>query len=103
MPMQKYLIFFALVIVLMALGLCGCGQVDVYAPETETLMVDQAADIESDDAATTSPGESIEENGEALVEETEIDYCLECHSDQETLMAVADAEEVVESENEGEG
>ncbi len=111
MSKQKYLLFLALVVLLMVLGLCGCGQVDVLAPEAETLMVDQAVDTSSadassdaaDDVSTASSGESMEDDGEALVEETETDYCLECHSDQETLMAVADPEEETESENEGEG
>ncbi len=33
----------------------------------------------------------------------DIDQCLACHSDKDTLISTAKAEEAVESENEGEG
>lgn len=60
------------------------------SPTTETSPEDAQASLENDIA---SSGQTAEEP----------DYCLDCHTDQEKLMEVADPVVETESENEGEG
>ncbi len=107
MSQHKYLLSLTFAILLIALGLSGCGQAELVsaASEAEAPLEAQvaAAPAEDDLGGAAVPDGLAEDEGEALPEEAEPDYCLQCHSDQETLMAVADPEEETESESEGEG
>ncbi|MBT7081983.1 MAG: hypothetical protein HN929_11080 [Chloroflexi bacterium] len=70
------------------------------APESVPTETDQPG---SDEAATDGNPQGDGVSDEGLVEDVEPDYCLDCHSDQDRLIAVAEKEEAVESESEGEG
>ncbi len=54
-------------------------------------------------AAPAPPLDEPVESPAAVESGEEIDQCLACHSDKDTLINTAKAEEAVESENEGEG
>jgi hypothetical protein len=57
-----------------------------------------------EEEATEANEESVEpEPTEAIAAEPQVDNCVECHTDQQTLMDTADPVAEVESENEGEG
>jgi len=65
--------------------------------------------IPADDAAATHdstvPSEDAldPEPTEAVAAEPQVDNCVECHTDQQTLIDTADPVAEIESENEGEG
>jgi hypothetical protein len=91
--MKRYRVLGLFVFFLLLLSACS-GQA---TPEPTA-----SAQLESV-SPTATPGPQATEI--ALVEPTvqEVDYCLDCHSDQELLIATAKEEEEVINENSGEG
>jgi hypothetical protein len=93
-------------LLLVAFGLTGCGS-EEPVPAVEGVAEVEIAAVEvqaTETAAVVEEGDM----GDALVEETAVtqkptDECLACHVDKEMLIATADPEEEVISENEGEG
>jgi hypothetical protein len=102
-------------LLLAAFALTGCGSeepvpvvegaagveiaaVEVQATETAAAVVDETAVKEAlvEETATST-------SLSAGVTEEPTDECLACHIDKEMLIATADPEEEVISENEGEG
>lgn len=76
------------------------------APATEATEQPEAEEAMDDEASADSSAEDSsdeETSDEMMAEEAEPDYCLDCHTDQDRLTAVAAEEEAVEDENEGEG
>ncbi|MBC8506027.1 MAG: hypothetical protein ISR58_16430 [Anaerolineales bacterium] len=54
-------------------------------------------------ASTTPIQENTIESPTVAESENEVDQCLACHTDKDSLVSTAKVEEAVESENEGEG
>ncbi|MBC8508022.1 MAG: hypothetical protein H8D34_24420 [Chloroflexi bacterium] len=114
--LKQKLIFSLVLISLMLIGVSGCSPrvasaseavaefaqeaTPTTAPESVSTETDQPA---SDEAETDEVPQGDGVSDEGLVEDVEPDYCLDCHMDQERLIAVAEKEEAVESESEGEG
>ncbi|MCA9957654.1 MAG: hypothetical protein R3E31_28600 [Chloroflexota bacterium] len=68
------------------------------------LQQDVVAETAVSDPVNTPTNQSQIEPTDALTTtETAVDECLACHIDKEQLIATADPEEEVISENEGEG
>lgn len=84
---KRHLTTFLLTLLLLSLS--GCvGTTPV--PETPT-------------EEPTEEEEVISEPVSAVEEVKETDYCLDCHTDKDSLITTAKEEEVVESESEGAG
>lgn len=95
-------ISFVLLLFVLLLSLSACASAD--AP------VEQPSDEQTAVVETVGEGQPAEAEAEPVSEEppvaipTEVaDYCLECHTDKDTLVALAKPEEAVESESEGVG
>jgi PBP1b-binding outer membrane lipoprotein LpoB len=90
-----------LLLILLALVLGGCSENPEMSDEpTETAPTE--VDPTSTSADTEAPDdEAPEDDPVGAVEE--VDFCIECHSDQTMLTQTADPEVEVESESEGEG
>ena len=77
-----------------------------YDPEEVSASLTAMPD-ESEEAAEPTEDPQTEapetEPTEAVAAEPEVDNCLECHIDQQTLIDTANPVAEVESENEGEG
>jgi hypothetical protein len=94
----RFVIVFSLLFIALVVTSCTSKEV---TPTAEQSVVEVQA---TEDAAVVNEGDSAE----AVVEETAVtqkptDECLACHVDKEMLIATADPEEEVISENEGEG
>ena len=73
----------------------GAPAASVALPDVEiALQVVEEEELVTDDVQATEDG---------LTEEASVDECLRCHTDKEMLITSAAPEEVVISENEGEG
>ncbi len=118
---KRYILSFIL-IMLLAVSISGCSQAQTgsegtQSAEAATLDESNALISETSEATVESVVDSPEavdevtstdvpaenQSADALPVETDPNYCLECHIDQERLMAVAAKEDAVASENEGEG
>ena len=95
----KFQLLSILLGILLILGAVSCqAQVDqqsVPGPEDETAAISQES---------PEPTDEVEEEEE--VEEVvaaEVDQCLACHTDQQTLIDTASPVEIAESESSGEG
>ena len=87
---KKVRFLFTLVLTLLFMSVSGCtGTTPVPATPTEE-------PVEEENAPAPEVVSVIEEPAEP-------DHCLECHTDKERLIDTAKPEEVVVSENEGEG
>jgi len=109
-------IYFVIAVLLLALPLTGCeGQ---STPEAEPTAAAYAypPPMNDPDKVAASLTAVPEEDGEAPTEqapdpepteavpaEPQVDNCVECHTDQQTLIDTADSVAEIESENEGEG
>lgn len=91
----SFLILLATLAVLFA-G-CGAEQNTTAEPASEDAAVVEATQPVVEQAEE-QPTESV-----ALVPTPATDYCLECHSDKEAVVALAKPEVKVESESEGVG
>ncbi len=92
------ILFSVLTLLILSLGLTGCGS---NAPEEQP-----SAAIIGEPAVAMAMEEVVLDEvvvETAVTPETPIDECLACHIDKEMLIATADPEEEVISENEGEG
>ena len=86
---KKFRFLFTLILTLLFMGLSGCaGGTPVPATPTEEPVEEESAP--APELATAS-------------EPVEVNYCLDCHTDKDELISTAKTEEVVVSENEGEG
>ena len=86
---QKVRFIFTLILTLLFMGLSGCaGATPVPVTPTEEPVEEESVPIP--ELATVS-------------EPVEVNNCLECHTDKDQLISTAKAEEVIVSENEGEG
>jgi len=88
-------------ILLAVLSLTGCGSresASVAWPESAEIAV-----VEVQATETAAAVNEIDVAEETAVTEQPVDECLACHIDKEMLIATADPEEEVISENEGEG
>ena len=109
-------IFFCLAVILLVLGLAGCGSEPVptleptateytYPPpmnDPDEFAASILATPEEEVAA--APTEAPEaEPTEEVASEPQVDNCVECHNDQQMLIDTADPVAEVVSENEGEG
>ena len=69
------------------------------SPVVEDTAVPATSQVEEPtDEASPEPLEPT-----AIAEAVQTDSCVECHSDKDTLIAVAEPEQVLESESSGEG
>ena len=123
--MSKLRVFWLLVVLLLV-GLTACSQKEeelVQQPEEEEIvhvypdpMYDPALianEVEAlisgeplvDEVTTEAEEVAVEpiEEPELAEPAPTVDYCIECHTDKEALIATANPEEEVVSENEGEG
>ncbi len=102
------LLFVLMTVVLLLVGGCsanaGHSDPPASAPDADTALVslsadtagevDTGADAQSDDDPVTDPAADAAEPP---------NYCLDCHTDQQTLIDTAKPEEPVVKESEGEG
>jgi hypothetical protein len=95
-----FIVVFAFTAVTIFLAGCGSGESDEPGePVAEAVELEPAA-VE---AAPTEEPTSTPLPPTPTAEPVEPDSCSDCHTDQELLMEVADPEEEVINENEGEG
>jgi len=97
----------------------GCGTPEVEVPPEPTAVAqvvptpmndpEEIAELVEDLKADEAEGEA-DQSAEQAPEETvaeepmvAVDYCIECHTDQQALIDTAKPQEEVHSENEGEG
>ena len=109
-------LLFGIVVIVLAIVLSGCGgQSTLIVEPTPTTYAypppmndpeEVAASLtkipEEDVAAPTEQAPNPEPT-EEVVAEPQVDNCVECHTDQQTLIDTADPVAEVVSENEGEG
>ena len=116
MLMKLPKLFFALAVFLLVLSLMGCS--DQSTPEAQPTatafaypppMNDPAelkinlTGMPKEDAVAPKEETLDPEPAEAVVAEPQVDNCVECHTDQQTLIDTADPVAEIVSENEGEG
>ena len=108
---------FLFVVLLLLFSLVGCGseptpvaepsaETHVYPPpmnDPEEVAASLTAVPEEEATAPTEEDAPDSEPTEVVAAEPEVDNCVECHTDQQTLIDTADPVAEVESENEGEG
>ena len=70
-------------------------------PQVEEPVVEEIEEATEVEIQEEAPAETEEE--EEIASEPEVDHCVECHVDKEMLIATANEEVHVESENEGAG
>ena len=104
---------FFLLFVLVSLGCSGSGLEPTLLPTMTSQIIptpmndpDEVADLveellseQEEPAPVSEVEESSDDNEPAIV----VDYCIECHINQQMLIDTAKLEEEVISENEGEG
>ena len=108
--------FLLIVLMLMLLSLVGCAEQatpEVQPPATEHAYPAPLNDpaevatsltaVPEDEAVETNRETTEPDPTEAIAAEPQVDNCVECHTDQQTLIDTADPVVEVESENEGEG
>lgn len=111
--MKKYftVILVCLVLSLIALGLGACSarsepsevpSTEVESIEDSTVMLSETAGDPVLEIAEPADEPTQEEEPAAVAEEVE-NYCIDCHTSQQSLIDNAKPEEEVVSENEGEG
>lgn len=91
--------FVAILLLLGLLWLAGCGEQPPQSsatPAAEVALVDE-------ESVAPAPTEAAAVPEPPAAESESVDECLRCHTDKEMLIATAKPEEVVISENEGEG
>jgi hypothetical protein len=97
----------------------GCGTPEVQAPPEPTAVAQVVPTPMNDPEAISDLVEEIKtgaaegaaaETDDSTPEETvaeapitKVDYCIECHTDQQALIDTAKPQEEIHSENEGEG
>ena len=91
---KKLRIVFTLLLTMLFLSLSGCAGA-TPVPEMPT---EEPTEENVPDPDPVSVSEPV-----SLSEPVEVDYCLDCHTDKQRLIDTAKPEEVVISENEGEG
>ena len=120
--MKPTRILFTLAVMLLVLSVVGCGSqstpttaeptatmhaypAPMYDPdEVAASLTAMPDDVAVADAVASEPTEAPQtEQSEVIAAEPDVDNCLECHTDQQTLMDTADPVAEVVSENEGEG
>ena len=109
-------LFFVLAVLLLVLSLVGCGgQATPEVGPTATAYTYPPPMYDPDEVAASltaipdeqaaAPAEEVPapEPTEEIAQEPQVDNCVECHTDQQTLIDTADPVAEVVSENEGEG
>ena len=114
--MKNPKLFFVLAVSLLVFLLVGCSTQTI--PESEPTATayaypppmndpDEVAAsltaIPEEEAAAPTEEVPAPEPTEEVAVEPQVDNCVECHTDQQTLIDTADPVAEVESENEGEG
>jgi hypothetical protein len=95
-----------LLLILLATLVGGCsGNPEMAEEPTKTAPVEVAATSTPADTVADDPENSVDDESEdnLVANVEEVDYCIECHSDQAMLTDTAAPEVEVESESEGEG
>ena len=92
--MKKYFILCTLIVSMGILTACGSAP----SPASEELA--PTATLQPTEEPTSEPTEEV---AEVVEEEEQVETCVNCHTNQELLMSLAKPEELVESENSGEG
>jgi hypothetical protein len=111
--MKNYftMILVCLVLFLMALGLGACGSrsepsevpsAGMEGVEDVPTVISETTDDAVLEATEASDEPTQEEETVAVAEEAE-NYCIDCHTSQQSLIDTAKPEDEVVSENEGEG
>ena len=109
-------IYFVIAVLLLGLPLTSCGvqstpeaeptaALDAYPPpmnDPDKVAASLTAVPEEEAEAPTEQAPDPEPT-EAVPAEPQVDNCVECHTDQQTLIDNADPVAEIESENEGEG
>jgi hypothetical protein len=90
-----------LVLILITIGLIGCQSASVSLGQP--VDVADSTIVEIAEQQIAAPPDTMLEEAAPPTTEQKIDYCLECHTDQQMLIDTAKPEAVVVSENEGEG
>lgn len=109
-------ILFLIVIAIFILGVAACGSESTPLPElTPTTYTYPPPMNDPDEVAaslTAMPEEEVAvpteetpdpEPTDEVAAEPQVDNCVECHTDQQTLIDTADPIAEIVSENEGEG
>ena len=79
----------------------GCQTKGSEVTEDPSLVQEDAEVLESPEPTTSETEEMVEVESEG--DPAEVDQCLVCHTDQDTLMDTADPVVHLEAENSGEG
>lgn len=99
--MPKFKIFALLGLLLFtAAVVSACASQTTVAAEGVPVALQEEG---SPTPVVSSPSTLQAETGEALPTEEAVDYCLDCHTDQQMLIDTASEEEEVINENKGEG
>ena len=95
------LIAFALIGLI--IGIAGCSGKTVPSEQSVEAPIVEAELTDSSVEQTATTPDTAPQEVASTVEDQPIDYCLDCHTDQQKLIDTARPEEVILSENEGEG
>jgi hypothetical protein len=110
--MKKYftMILVCLMLLLMALGLGACSNrsepseipTEMEITEDNSVVISETTDDMVLEVIASSENPTQDGDMAAVVPEVE-NYCIDCHTNQQTLIDTAKPEGEVASENEGEG
>jgi outer membrane biosynthesis protein TonB len=96
---------YGLMLLLAAFMMIGCDSPSAATVEDVELAVAEveATEMAAEEAAVVDEVDEVTEETAVTPTVEPVDECLSCHIDKEMLIATADPEEEVISENEGEG
>jgi hypothetical protein len=107
------IILFFLLFVLVSLGCSGSGFEPTLVPTMTSQIIptpmndpNKVAELVEEllsELEEPTPVSEAEDSSDDSEPATEVDYCIECHINQQMLIDTAKPEEAVISENEGEG
>jgi len=100
-PTGYRLLMAAVIMLLAVFFVAGCQNAEESAPDAEVAVVDVEPVVEEETAVPTPT--TVTEEEPVSTEPEPVDYCLECHIDQEMLIDTAAPQEEVIVENVGEG
>ena len=115
--MKSSRMLFLFAVLLLVVSVAGCGNEPTQTPEPpapthaypppmndpDGVAVSLTAIPEEDALAPTEEEALDPEPTDQVVAEPQVDNCVECHTNQQTLIDTADPVAEVVSENEGEG
>ena len=98
-------VIYGLILLLVALVVVGCDSPGAAPVEDVELAVVEveATEMAAEEVAVIDEVDEVAEETAVTPTVEPVDECLSCHIDKEMLIATADPEEEVITENEGEG